>query len=82
MSHAEETSPAADLPAVLDAAHDDPAREQGLMANFLSRVDADCFVSLLQTTDPLPSDDLARAEYRRHYRELHDSLVIPVPPKS
>jgi hypothetical protein len=43
----------------------------------MSHIDATCFISLLQILDPLPDDYRARAEYRRHYRQLHETLEIP-----
>jgi hypothetical protein len=78
---AAEMSAAADIPALLDPANRaDPERERDLMTHFMSHVSADCFVSLLQTMDPMPYDEIKRAEWRRFYAQLHDSLVIPVPP--
>ncbi|HEX7497452.1 MAG TPA: hypothetical protein VF344_03170 [Candidatus Limnocylindrales bacterium] len=59
----------------------DPATEQQLTMHFISHVNASCFVSLLQILDPLPDDYQARAEYRRFYRQLHESLEIPPPPR-
>jgi hypothetical protein len=78
---AAEISAAADIPALLDPANRaDPQREQELMAHFMSHVSADCFVSLLQTMDPMPYDEIKRAEWRRFYSQLHDSLIVPGPP--
>jgi hypothetical protein len=57
----------------------DPATEQQLTMHFISHVDASCFISLLQILDPLPDDHQARAEYQRFYRQLHESLEIPMP---
>jgi hypothetical protein len=76
-----ELSAAADIPALLDPANRaGPKREQELLTHFMSHVSADCFVSLLQAMDPMPYDEIKRAEWRRFYAQLHDSLVIPVPP--
>jgi hypothetical protein len=41
-------------------------------------VDAACFISLLQTMDPMPYDYRARAEYKRFYAQLNDVLEVPV----
>ena len=68
-------------PADLEAAvRGDPATREQATLHFLSHIDADCFISLLQTVDPMPDDYRARAEYKRFYRGLHDSLVVPLPP--
>jgi hypothetical protein len=56
---------------------DDPAEEKGQILQFMSHIDATCFISLLQILDPMPDDYRARAEYRRHYRQLHETLEIP-----
>jgi hypothetical protein len=78
-----ELSAAADIPSLLDPANRaDPQREQELTLHFMSHVSADCFVSLLQTMDPMPYDEIKRAEWRRFYTQLHDSLVVPVPPEA
>ncbi len=58
----------------------DPATQEQLTLHFMSHINAECFISLLQTMDPLPYDGQARAEYRRFYGQLHDVLEIPVPP--
>jgi hypothetical protein len=58
----------------------DPATEQRRMMHFISHVNADCFISLLQIVDPMPDDYRARAEYKRFYRQLHDTLEIPLSP--
>jgi hypothetical protein len=64
---------------VLDPAHRaDAERQKEMTDHFLSHVDASCFISLLQTMDPMPYDYQARAEYRRYYRQLHESLETPV----
>ncbi len=49
-----------------------------LLRYFTSHVDAACFIALLQMQDPLPRDERLRPEYRRHYRDLHESLETPV----
>ena len=59
----------------------DPATEQQLTMHFISHINASCFISLLQILDPLPDDYQVRAEYRRFYRQLHESLEIPPPPR-
>lgn len=55
----------------------DPATDQGRMLHLMSHVDAECFVSLLQITDPLPDDWQARKEYKRFYRDLRDTMTVP-----
>jgi hypothetical protein len=30
--------------------------------------------------DPMPYDEIKRAEWRRFYSQLHDSLIVPGPP--
>jgi hypothetical protein len=66
--------------ATLDFGHgSDPATEQQRMLHFISHVDAECFISLLQTVDPMPDDYRARAEYKRFYRQLHETLEVPLP---
>jgi hypothetical protein len=60
--------------------HDDPADDRQRMMHFISHIDAACFISLLQTVDPMPDDYRARAEYKRFYRQLRDSLEVPLPP--
>ena len=59
----------------------DPAADQQRMLHFISHVNAECFISLLQTVDPKPDDYRARVEYRRRYEQLRESLVIPLPPQ-
>ena len=67
--------------AVLDfATPEDPAAQQQAMRHFIGHIDAECFISLLQTMDPLPDDSRARAEYRRFYRELREILEVPLLP--
>jgi hypothetical protein len=56
----------------------DPEKARELMLHFMSHVDAECFVSLLQIQDPMPYDWRDRAEWRRFYRDLHNALEIPV----
>ena len=46
-----------------------------------SHIDAECFISLLQILDPKPDDYRARAEYMRRYRQLRETLEIPLPPQ-
>jgi len=55
----------------------DPATEQQRTLHFISHINAECFISLLQTMDPMPHDHMAQAEYRRFYRQLHDTLEVP-----
>ena len=50
------------------------------MAHFISHVDAECFISLLKILDRVPDDYQARAEYKRYYRQLRETLEIPLPP--
>ncbi len=56
-----------------------PATDQQRMMNLISHVDAECFISLLQTMDPVPDDFRARAEYKRRYRQLRETLEVPLP---
>ena len=58
----------------------DPAAGQQKMRHFISHIDAECFISLLQTMDPLPDDPRARAQYRRFYRQLREVLEVPMLP--
>lgn len=58
----------------------DPATDQERMLHFMSHVNAECFISLLQVTDPLPEDWQARSEYRKFYRQLRDTLTTPILP--
>lgn len=58
----------------------DPAAGQQKMQHFISHIDAECFISLLQTMDPLPDDPRARTQYRRFYRQLREVLELPLPP--
>jgi hypothetical protein len=66
------------------AAPGDPQRSVSAtdqrMMHLISHVDAECFISLLQTMDPMPDDYLARAEYKRRYRKLREALEAPLPP--
>jgi hypothetical protein len=57
----------------------DTATQQQLALHFISHIDAECFISLLQTMDPLPADSRAQAEYKRFYHHLRDSLEVPLP---
>jgi hypothetical protein len=59
----------------------DPAIEQQLTMHFISHINASCFISVLQILDPLPDDYQAQAEYRRFYRQLHEGLETPPPPR-
>jgi len=59
----------------------DPATEQQLTMHFISHINASCFISLLQILDPLLDDYQAREEYRRFYRQLHEGLETPPPPR-
>ena len=56
------------------------ADDRQRMMHFISHIDASCFIALLQVLDPMPDDYRARAEYRRFYRELHETLEVPLPP--
>ena len=69
------------MPALGGLESGDPAAEQQRMLQFISHVDANCFISLLQMQDPMPDDPRARAEYKRFYRELHETLEVPLPPQ-
>ncbi|MGD0861816.1 MAG: hypothetical protein ABSA21_03540 [Candidatus Limnocylindrales bacterium] len=60
----------------------DPADDQQRMMHFLSHIDAECFISLLQILDPMPDDSRAQAEYKRHNRQLRDALEVPLPPQN
>ena len=51
------------------------------MTHFISHVNAECFIALLQTMDPMPDDYRARSEYKRFYRELHETLELPAAPQ-
>ena len=74
------TSPTEPEPAaVLDlTTPGDPVAQQQAIRHFISHIDAECFISLLQTMDPMPDDSRARAEYRRFYRELREVLEVPL----
>jgi hypothetical protein len=69
---------ALDPAAVYSARPEDPATDQQRMLHLISHVDAACFISLLQTMDPMPYDYRARAEYKRFYAQLHEVLEVPV----
>jgi hypothetical protein len=58
---------------------DDPATQQQKTLHFISHVNAECFISLLQITDQKPDDYRARAEYKRFYRHLRQTLETPLP---
>ena len=64
----------------LDANASESADQEQLTLHFMSHISAECFISLLQTMDPLPDDERDRAEYKRFYRQLHDVLEVPLPP--
>jgi hypothetical protein len=68
------------VPAGRGAAAPDKADGQQRLQHFITHVDAECFVSLLQTMDPPPADSRARHEYQRYYRQLRDVLTVPLPP--
>jgi hypothetical protein len=57
----------------------DPAVDEQQTLHFISHVNAECFISLLQTMDPLPYDSRARTEYKRFYRQLRETLEVPPP---
>ena len=59
----------------------DADTEQQRMTHFISHVNAECFIALLQTMDPMPDDYRARSEYKRFYRELHETLELPAAPQ-
>jgi hypothetical protein len=56
----------------------DPAAQHEKTLHLISHVNAECFISLLQITDPKPDDYRARAEYKRFYGHLRQSLETPV----
>ena len=57
------------------------ADDKQRMMHFISHVDAECFISLLKIMDPKPDDYSARAEYRRYYNQLRETLTDPLPPQ-
>jgi hypothetical protein len=59
---------------------DDKATDEQLTLHFISHINAECFISLLQTMDPMPYDSRARTEYKRFYRQLRETLEVPLPP--
>jgi len=70
----------ADPAAALGSANkSDPAGEQQRMLHFMSHVNAECFISLLKIMDPKPDDYRARAEYKRYYQQLKETLTVPLP---
>ena len=77
-SDADEEPFATALQAANPIDHADPATDQERMLHFMSHVGADCFISLLQIADPLPDDWQARKEYKRFYRDLRDTLTVPL----
>jgi hypothetical protein len=69
-----------DLGQTLDAlGRGDPATDQQVMRHFISHVNAECFISLLKILDPKPDDYRARAEYKRYYAQLRETLEVPLP---
>jgi hypothetical protein len=77
----DEEEPLISALAAADPADDaDPATDQQRMLHFMSHVNAECFISLLQVTDPLPENWQARSEYRKFYRQLRDTLTTPILP--
>jgi hypothetical protein len=69
-----------DLAATLDALKQgDPATDRQVMRHFISHVNAECFISLLKILDPKPDDYRARAEYKRFYQQLQETLEVPLP---
>jgi hypothetical protein len=72
-------------PSVAAAARSVPSSESAddkqRMMHFISHVDAECFISLLKIMDPRPDDYRARAEYRRYYDQLRETLTVPLPPQ-
>ena len=67
------------IEAIVAAKSMDPATQKQLTLHLMSHIDAECFISLLQTMDPMPYDYRARAEYKRFYRQLHEVLEVPPP---
>ena len=75
------TSESEPIPFGLDALNrTDPDKAHEAMLHFMSHVDAECFISLLQIQDPMPFDTRERTEWKRYYHQLHDVLEIPVLP--
>jgi hypothetical protein len=73
------TSETEPIPLGLDALNrEDPEKAREVMDHFMSHVDAECFISLLQIQDPMPFDHQKRAEWRRFYHQLHDVLETPI----
>ena len=68
-------------PAALSGHGGDPAADQQRMLHFISHVNAECFISLLKIMDPKPDDYRARAEYKRYYNQLRETLEVPLPPQ-
>jgi 3D (Asp-Asp-Asp) domain-containing protein len=58
----------------------DPSVEQTATMSFISHVDAECFISLLQMMDPKPTAEEGKAQNQRYYAQLRSVLVIPAPP--
>lgn len=78
----QEISPAEPMPtsASDSAKRNDPAADPELTLHFISHIDAECFISLLQILDPMPDGYRAQAEYKRFYRKLHETLEVPSAP--
>jgi hypothetical protein len=57
----------------------DPATQQQKTLQLISHVNAECFISLLQITDPKPDDYQGRAEYKRFYGHLRQTLETQPP---
>jgi hypothetical protein len=57
----------------------DPAAQQQKALHLISHVNAECFISLLQISDPKPDGSRARAEYNRYYRHMRQTLETPPP---
>ena len=79
--YAPEISPTEPNPTspLASAERGDPAADRQRMLHFISHIDAECFISLLQTVDPMPDDYQARAAYKRFYHQLRESLEVPLP---
>jgi len=73
------TEPSPALAAFDSLQRDDPATQQQKTLHFISHVNAECFISLLQITDPKPDGSRARVEYNRYYRHLRQTLETPLP---
>ena len=76
------TEPNPALAAFDSLQRDDPATQQQKTLHFISHVNAECFISLLKIMDPKPDDYRARAEYKRYYNQLRETLEVPLPPSA